>query len=188
MLGAVRWKTGAGMGDAAYDDRLGPDATRVLPIYRKPGQNSIRYASSAAAPGRRTTSAGGVPCDAGVPGGSELYGVDWVPAEDAVPRDDDDRGEADWSVPGPQRGWFGRRHPDLLVFGGGVIAAAAAMIVAFAAASGATATGYTQTSQGTATHAPAAGSPAAGSPAARAGAAPAAGAGCVSVAPSAASR
>jgi hypothetical protein len=76
--------------------------------------------------------------------------------------------------PEPELGWFGKRHPDLWVFGGSAIVAAAAMITAFAAASGATAMGYAQAPQGTATHAPAG-----ATPVARAGSAPAFGPACI---------
>jgi hypothetical protein len=121
---------------------------------------------------------------------------------DAAP--DDSLGpdaEAVWSLPEPEPeqeqeqeqepepGWFGRRHPDLWVFGGGAIVAAAAMVVAFAAASGAAATGYSQTPRAVTTQAPVKHAPAGKAQVTGTKAAPAARSPiCVSVSPAAASR
>jgi hypothetical protein len=243
------------MGDATRDDSLGRDATRALPVYRRPSPGGIRYASSGVVRARRTaagaTSGGGAPYGteaydrsedssggqapsrSQVPGGGRVPRADWgrpgqagphgqqeladeagmptgeygtptgeygtprqdrVPGQDSVPGQHgmpgqheapdgsswpDDRSGAAWSSPElgpePQRGWFGKRHPDLWVFGGSAIVAAAAMVTAFAAASGATAMGYSQAPQGTATHAPVS-----GTPVARAGPAPAFGPACIS--------
>ena len=245
------------MGDATRDDSLGRDATRALPVYRRPSPDGIRYASSGVirarsatagaasgrgvpydteAYGRSEDSSGGqVPSRSQVPSGSGVPRADWgmpgragmhgqqeltdeagtptgeygmptgeydmptgeygarrqdsmpgrhgVPAQHEAPVDgsswpDDRSGEARSSPepgPEPERGWFGKRHPDLWVFGGSAIVAAAAMVTAFAAASGATAMGYSQTPQGTATHAPVR-----ATPVARAGTAPAFGPACIS--------
>jgi hypothetical protein len=117
----------------------------------------------------------GTPSQYGMPGRYETSiqyempgqaGADWsVPVPESVPE------------PEPERGWFGRRHPDLWVFGGGALVAAAAMVAAFAAASGATATGYAQTSQTSTARAPA---PAPPAPSMREGATPAMGSACLS--------
>jgi hypothetical protein len=215
---------GASMGDATRDDSLGRDATRALPVHRRPSPDGIRYASSGVVRARRTTagatsgggvpygteaygrsedsSAGQVPSRGQVPSGSRVARADWgmpgqhgMPGQRAAPVDGSrwpgDRSGAAWPSPepgpgpgpGPEpepgtepgRGWFGQRHPDLWVFGGSAIVAAAAMVTAFAAASGATAMGYSQGAQGTATHAPVR-----GNPVTRAGPAPAFGPACIS--------
>jgi hypothetical protein len=190
------------MGDATRDDSLGRDATRALPMYRRPSPDGIRYASSGVVRARRsaagTTGGGGVPygmeadgrsegsSGGQVPSGSRgMSGQHGMPDPPEAPDDEsswpNDRSGEAWSPPGPEPGpgpelgWFGQRHPDLWVFGGSAIVAAAAMITAFAAASGATAMGYSQTPQGTATHAPVR-----VTPVARAGPAPAFGPACIS--------
>lgn len=128
------------MRDAGRDDGLGPEATRAMPVFdRRSGPARIRYAGSAAtgpmtkASGSRASGERGPGRWAGLP---------------------DDHGAADWPAVGPPAGWFGRLHPNLWVVGGSAVAAAAAMVAAFAAASGAIATGYSPVPRPTAAHAP----------------------------------
>jgi hypothetical protein len=178
------------MGDATRDDGLGRDTAGALPGYRRPGADGIRYASSGVLRAGRPTA--GATRGRGVPYGTQAHGrTDGSSGDQAVV---EDQAPSRSHVPGwhepdqepehePEQGWFGKRHPDLWVFGSSALVAAAAMITAFAAASGASATGYSQTPHGTATHAPVD-----QSPVARAGTAPPFGPACISVASTGAGR
>jgi hypothetical protein len=160
----------------AWQDDPDPDATRALPVYRRFGPESVRYADSGAS---QSFGASGPSAEVGHAEFDQYAPFDQYAESDQYyqyaesdqsdqydrhnqydqPAEYDQYDQYDQPArhttgpPGARPGWFARHRPDLWVLCGGCLVTAAAFAAAFAAASGAMATSQQGTAQPAAAHA-----------------------------------